>query len=113
MESASVIPDGYSQVSKFCPKQVNRNNELTNIVGVLPLQPNLKRVVLSNGIIEPLEQVLALFLSDSVDVANMGADREDALPASDRVGADDGVDGLQLTADILGRTTGLLIELEA
>jgi hypothetical protein len=38
---------------------------------------------------------------------------EDTLPASNRVGAHDWMDGLELRADVLGGTARLVVELEA
>ena len=43
----------------------------------------------------------------------MAADGEDALPPGDRVGADYRMDGLQLGAHVLGRTSRLVVQLEA
>lgn len=66
-----------------------------------------------NQVIEPLEQIVALVLGHVVDVSDVGADGEDGLPACDGVGADDGVDRLQLGADVLGGAAGLFVEFEA
>lgn len=55
----------------------------------------------------------ALLLRDAVDVLDVAADGEDALPARHGVGAHDGVDGLELGADV-GRVAARLVpELEA
>lgn len=61
---------------------------------VLPLEPDLQVMVLVDKVQEPVEQLCALLLSQAIDVLDVTANREDALPASDRVGADDWVDGL-------------------
>lgn len=42
----------------------------------------------------------------------MAPNREDTLPPSDRVGADDWVDRLEVESDVLRRATGLTVELE-
>lgn len=74
MEHAPVVPDG-------------------DVVGVLPAQTHLDRVVLCHEVVEPLEEVVALLGRDVVDVPHVRADGEDALPARHRVRADHGVDG--------------------
>lgn len=43
---------------------------------------------------------------------DMAANREDALPARDWIGAHDGMDSLQLATDVLGRTPRLVVELK-
>jgi len=56
-------------------------------------------VVLVHQLQEPVEQVLGLEVGDAVDMADVPADGEDALPPSDMVGADDRVHGLELAAE--------------
>jgi hypothetical protein len=85
----------------------------TNVIGVLPLESGLQVVVVIDQIQEPLEQVLALLLCDTVDVRDVSANGEDALPSRDGVGSHDWVDGLEVAADILRGATRLFIELEA
>lgn len=62
---------------------------------------------------EPLQQLLALFISQAVDVPNVATDGEDALPSSDGVGSNNGVDSLELSADVFRSTTRLVVQLEA
>lgn len=85
---------------------------LTNIVGGLPLESNLQIMVVIDKIQEPLQQMLALFVGHAIDVRDVSAHREDALPPSDGVRSDNGVDGLELTANILRSTARLFVELE-
>jgi hypothetical protein len=69
-------------------------------------------VVLVNEIQEPGKELGALFLRQAVDVLDVSADREDALPAGDRVGANDGMDSLELGADVLCCAARLVVQLE-
>lgn len=57
--------------------------------------------------------MITLLLSDAVDIPHMTSDWENTLPASDGIGADDGMDCLEVESDILGCTTGLAVELKA
>lgn len=66
-----------------------------------------------NEIQEPLQQLFALFISETVDVLNVATDREDALPSSHGVGSNNGVDCLELSAHVLRGSTRLVIQLEA
>lgn len=66
-----------------------------------------------NEIQEPLQQLLALFIGETVDVLNMTANREDALPSGHGVGSDNGVNCLELSAHVLRGSTRLVIQLEA
>lgn len=93
MEGRPVIPDG-------------------DIVAVLPADADLQVVVVDQQLGEPLQQRLGLELGHVVDVRQVAADGEDGLPARDRVGAHDGVDGGQLLAHVEGRAAGLVVDLE-
>jgi len=79
----------------------------------LPLEPDLEVVVLVKKVKEPVEKLLALLLSDAVDVADVTSNGENTLPPSHWVGPHNGMDGLEDGADVLGGTTRLVIELEA
>lgn len=70
-------------------------------------------MILVDEVEEPVEEMLALILGHTVDVLDMATNREDALPTGDRVGADNGVDSLELAADVFGGTAGLIVQLEA
>jgi hypothetical protein len=94
VEDGTVVPDG-------------------NIVGILPLQPDLQIMVLVHQLQEPVQQLLALLLRHAVDVLHMPAHGEDALPPGHGVCAHDGVDGLELGADVFDGAARLVIELEA
>lgn len=61
---------------------------------------------------EPLEEVLGLVFGEPVDLGDVVADAEDALPARDGVGADQRVDGLEDLADVLGRAALGGVDLE-
>jgi hypothetical protein len=83
------------------------------IVRVLPPVTDLQIVVIDEQSHEPCEKSLALELAHVVHLAYVLADGKDGLPARDGVGADDGVDGLEELADVLGGAAGLGVELEA
>lgn len=83
------------------------------IVGVLPPVTDLQIVVIDEQSHEPGQQRLALELGDVVHLGHVLADGEHGLPAGDRVGANDGVDGLEQLADVLGGAARLGEELEA
>lgn len=85
----------------------------SEIVLVLPSVPDLQVVVIDEQSHEPVEQRSALQISDIVHLRNVLADGEHALPASDGVGADDGVDGLEKLANVLGSTALAAVDLEA
>ena len=85
---------------------------LTNVIRVLPLEPDLKVVVFVDNVKEPRQERLALLLCHAVDVTDMAADREDALPPCHRVGTDDGMNGLELCPDVFRGATRLVVELE-
>jgi hypothetical protein len=70
-------------------------------------------VALVDNVEEPVEQLARLLGRDAVDVLDVAADGEDGLPPCDGVGADDGMDGLELGADVLGGAAGLVVEGEA
>jgi len=70
-------------------------------------------VVLIDKVQEPGQQLGAFFVSQAVDVLDVPSDGEDALPARNRIGAHDGVDGLEVGSDVLGGATGLVVEPEA
>lgn len=57
--------------------------------------------------------MITLLLSDAVDIPHMTSNWEDTLPPSYGIGADDGMDCLEVESDILGCTTGLAVELKA
>lgn len=61
---------------------------------------------------EPLEQLGALVLGHVVDLLDVDANGEDALPAGDGVGAHDRVDCLELGSDVLGRAPRLVVDFE-
>lgn len=85
----------------------------TNVVGALPLQPNLEVVVLIQQAKEPVEELPALLLGHLVNVAHVDPDGEDALPPRHRVRPDDGVLGAEDRAHVLGGAPRLVVELEA
>src|SRR4051812_20822128 len=62
---------------------------------------------------EPAEEFCALLVGHAVDVFDVATDGEDALPPSDRVGADDRVYGLELGSDVLDGAAWLVVQLEA
>src|SRR5271155_3145607 len=83
--------------------------ELTNIIRILPLEPNLQVVILVHQFQEPLKNRFALLFGQPIDVSNVTADWEDPLPSSDRICADDWVDGFELASYIFRRSPWLVI----
>ena len=73
-----------------------------HIIHALPLVPHLQIVVLHNQLNKPIQKVLALLLAQAMNALHVVADGEDGLPARDRVGADDGVHGVERLADVFG-----------
>ena len=90
-----------------------RGDTLTDVIGCLPLQPNLKVMISVDQIEEPGEKLLALLVCQAVDVLDVPAYREDALPSSYWVGADNRMDRFQLASHVLGSTARLIVELES
>ena len=70
--------------------------ERTNVVLILPLEPDLSVMVLVDQFQEPAQQMLALRFRYAVDVFDMGTNWVYGLPASDRVRTNDWVDCLEL-----------------
>lgn len=81
----------------------------TDIIRVLPLESNLQIVVVVHQIQEPLQQVLALFLGHAINVRHVSADGENALPPGHRVGSHNGVNGLELAADVFRSAARLVV----
>lgn len=69
-------------------------------------------MILVDQVKEPLQEMIALLLGDPVDMTHMTSDWEDTLPPSHGISTDDRVDCLEVESDVLGRTTGLTIELK-
>ena len=69
-------------------------------------------MVLVDQIQEPLQKLLALLFRDPIDVFHVPANREDALPPSDRVSTHHWMDSLENAANVLRRTTLLVVEAE-
>jgi hypothetical protein len=70
-------------------------------------------MVLVHQVQEPIKQVLGFHFRHSVDVADVAADWENALPSGHRVGPNDGMNGLEHAADVFGGATLLVVKLEA
>lgn len=84
--------------------------KLTDIIFVPPFEANLQVMVLGDGVVEFLQDVLAFVRMDFVDVFRKGTDGEDTLPPGDGVGAHDGMDGRERPADVLWRAARVDIE---
>jgi hypothetical protein len=69
-------------------------------------------MILVDKIEEPAQELGALLLGQPVDVPDVAANGEDALPPSDRVGADDGMGRLELGTHVLRGASGLVVQLE-
>ena len=87
MIDGSVIPDG-------------------QVVDMLPLEADLEVVVLHNQLDKPVEEVLALLVREAVDALDVVADGEHGLPPRYWVGSNEGVNGLENLADVLGSAAG-------
>jgi hypothetical protein len=88
----------YRTVSKAIPKPVIVKGSIVkvrtivpncDIVRILPPKPDLSIVVVHQQLLEPLEHICTFFLGQAVDMADVSADREDALPACDWIRTDD------------------------
>lgn len=84
----------------------------TDIVGILPLQADLQFGILVHNVKEPSQKLSALLLGDTIDMLDMGADWENTLPPGDGVRAHNGMNGLELGADIGSIAARLVVELE-
>lgn len=82
------------------------------IVRILPPMPDLQIMVLDNQLNEPVQGPLALFLGQSIDLLDVVSYSKYRFPASDWVGANHGMDSLQVCADVLGSTAGFGVELK-
>lgn len=85
----------------------------TNVVGVLPAESHLQIMTIMDKVQKPLSQSVALIFGYSVNVLDMAANGEDALPSGDGVGSHNGVDSLEFRANVLGGTTRLGVQLKA
>jgi hypothetical protein len=83
------------------------------IIRVLPTMPDLKIMVINNQSQEPVQQSLALAFCDPVDVLHVVAESEDRLPPRDGIGADYGMHGDKLFADVFGSAALLRVDLES
>ena len=93
MEGASIVPNG-------------------NVVNILPLEPNLKVMVIFEQLLKPLQEHGALLLGHTVDELSVLANRIQAFPARDWICTDDWMDGSELSADVFSSSTWLFVELE-
>lgn len=85
---------------------------LTDVIRLLPLKTDLESVVSCHDFEEPLEKIVALLLGHIVDVTNVSSNGENALPAGDGVGSDNGVNGFQFTSYVLWGSSLRVVELE-
>ena len=116
MKDAAVIPDGLQTLAEEACIAMGLRGTLpghTDVVLILPLEPDLGVVVLVDQLQEPAQQMLALCLRHAIDMFHVGANGEDGLPASDRVCTNDWVDCLELGTHIQGTAARLLVQLEA
>lgn len=94
MESTPVIPD-------------------SNIVNVLPPEPDLEIMIVLKQLLEPTQEHLTLLFGDPVYKLAVLAHGVQRPPASDGVGADDWVDGSKFAAGILDSAARFLVKFEA
>lgn len=69
-------------------------------------------MVLVHQVHEPVEKRLAFLLSEAVDVPDVPANWENALPSGYRVSADDGMNRFQFIADIFRRSPFFVVYLK-
>lgn len=86
---------------------------LTDIVRALPFQPNLEVMVFVDQVEEPGQKLGTLLTRQAVDVFHMPSNGEYALPSRDRVGADDGMNGFELAANVFWRASLFVVQLES
>lgn len=87
MEYTAIIPDRCDWVST--QQDELDSQQPTNVVGVLPLEPHLEIVSVDDQVVEPLQEIIAFFLLEAIDVLGEHAHGEDGVPACDRIGSDD------------------------
>jgi hypothetical protein len=83
------------------------------IIRILPSMSDLKIMIIHHESQKPVQYAFTLPFCKSIDFLHMVSESEDALPASDGVGAYDGVDGFEDFADVFGGAAGRGIDLEA
>lgn len=93
-----------SQIAKTNRQsQFNRTKEvqgLTEIVLVVPLEPDLQIMILRDHAEKFVEEMRALALSQAIDVLDVVTDRKDSFPASNRVGTNNWMLRGELSANI-------------
>jgi hypothetical protein len=82
------------------------------IIRILPPMTDLQIMILDNQLNEPVQGPLALFLGQPIDLLDVVPYAKYRFPASDWVGANYGMDGLQVCADVLRSPAGFGVELE-
>lgn len=86
MIHAPIVPDGH-------------------IIWILPPMTHLQVVIFDNQPHEPFQQGFRFQRRYSVNLLYVFADRKDGFPSRDGVGPDHGMDGFELVADVVGRTS--------
>ena len=89
------------------------SNVHTNVARVLPLEADLKVVVPVDKVKEPSKQLGTLLVSDTIDMLDMAADRENALPPGDRISTHNGMHCLELGPHVFRCTARFVVEGEA
>lgn len=69
-------------------------------------------MVFDNQLHEPIKEMLALFLGQSINPFRVVPNCKDALPASDRIGPNNRMNGSKLISGILRRAPRARVELE-
>lgn len=70
-------------------------------------------MVLVHQLQEPIEDILALLLSETIDMPHVTTDGKDTLPSCDRVGPNHWMDCLKLASNILRSSSWLIVQREA
>lgn len=109
MECTAVIPECY--VSLAWPSTTNSIRVLTNIVGTSPAEANLKIMVLLNPLVERLQDLSTLALTQLINALREVSNRKDRLPSRDGICSNNGVNSLELIANISGISSRFLVDL--
>ena len=82
------------------------------IIRILPAMSNLQVVIFHNQLHEPFQQRFRFQGRHFIDVLHVAADCEDGFPPCDRVSANDGMDGGEFFANVVGGAARVGVEFE-
>lgn len=82
------------------------------IIRILPAVSDLQVVIFHNQLHEPFQQRFRFQGCHVIDVLHVGADCEDGFPPGNRISANDGMDGGEIFANVVGGAAGVGVEFE-